>query len=269
MAAYKLHFEGSDNRVVLAGHSHVLAVMYGIAESQSSKLAVAYSCEPAEGVPLDNDYWEYVRSVSLGKRVAVMWNGNQHHALFLVETDPPIAVWPAWRDREHRVQPRLSGLRRILRLEQKPARCSESLVPRSMLQAMWSPTFDQLRFALALLTPDREVVVVSTPPPKRQSLVRANLASELWFAPIAERLGVSVAELPITDEYVRLAMWETLHSQLREVCGEFGVTVIPVPNAAVDSQGFLLPQYSAPDATHANGDYGRLVAGVIEQWSAQ
>jgi hypothetical protein len=271
LSLYSLHSSAAANEIVVAGHSHVLAVMHAIADSGRSDMAVAYTSNPVDGVPLDDSYWDYVHEVSAGKAVAVMWNGNQHHALFLIEPEPPFSVWPALQgqfERSHGLAVRTRRkLARVLRLpHSRDVNAGVSLVPRSMLQAMWAPTFAQLEFALSLLVPDRDVIVVSTPPPKRQVVVEQNLSSEAWFVPVAERMGVDIADLPVTDEFVRLAMWKTLHAQLADTCRAYGVPVVPVPSEATDSDGFLLPEYSAPDATHANAEYGRIMCEAMAMW---
>ena len=93
-----------------------------------------------------------------------------------------------------------------------------------------------------------------TPPPKSDDVVRAALATEPFFLEQAAQLGYSPSDLQITPEVTRVALWRVLRDLLREVAESGGATFVPVPEAAYDERGLLLPELDAGDVTHANGD---------------
>jgi hypothetical protein len=52
---------------------------------------------------------------------------------------------------------------------------------------------------------------------------------------------------------------------LEDICQEIGVEVLGPPSGALDEDGFLLPEFYASDATHANPSYGELVVTQAEE----
>jgi hypothetical protein len=201
-------------------------------------MAVAYNSRLADGPPLADNYWDFVAAHASGATVVAVWNGNQHHAQFLVEPDPPVTVWS-------------ERLGRI---------AGEGMaVPKSRFRQLWEPTMEGLLAALGKLPPSARKVIASTPPPKDDALVRRNLKVERWFEPVALELGIALEDLPVTNEQTRLAFWELVQERLREIASDFDAYFMDVPVEAVGSGGFLRAEFSAPDATHANADYGDLV----------
>jgi len=73
-----------------------------------------------------------------------------------------------------------------------------------------------------------------------------------------EKFGIS----PIA---LRYKLWWLQASAQSEVCGETGVTFLPVPDDAMDETGCLRKELYAGDPVHANGSYGEM---VIEQLCA-
>ena len=248
VATWALHFGNEQRRVVVAGHSHVICILQALGEAPRADVTVAYTRDLHDGPPLDDAYWEFVHSATSTQLIAVMWNGNQHHASFLIQPDPPIRIWDEAAGAEVG-----TGL----------------LVPQAMLHALWEPSFTQLRMALELLAPDRRVVVLGTPPPKRGSVAQANLEQEVWFSQVASERGLRIADLVLTDDRVLLAMWSMLQERLCELAQEHGVPFIPCPPEVRDEDGFLLPDYSAHDVTHANAAYGHLICDLLEAMATQ
>lgn len=236
---FSLHYGGPAPEVVVAGHSHALSMIRAMSADPSPGIALAYTTELVDGPSLEDAYWEFVAAHCADRVVAVSWNGNQHHASFLIAPDPPIALW----------SPDRGVLAGVAPGEAVP-------VSRSTLREYWDWSFVQLHTALSLLGSARRVVMLETPPPKRDATVRANLATEVWFAQVARDLGVAVDELPICDEDVRYAMWEVIRDATIEIAREYDVPMLHVPRHVLDEDGFLLPEFSAADATHANDDFG-------------
>lgn len=236
---FALHFGGTAPEIIIAGHSHALSMVRAMSAGSLPEIAFAYTANLADGPSLDDAYWEFVARSSANRVVAISWNGNQHHASFLIAPDPGIALWSPARSTVVR-----------------GAAGTSILVPRSALRQHWEWSFLQLHTALDMLRACRQVVVLETPPPKRDATVRANLASEVWFAQVADELGIAVADLPLCDEKVRYAMWEVVRDTTTEIADEHGVETIRVPRELLDGDGYLLPEFSAADATHANDEFG-------------
>jgi hypothetical protein len=218
--------------------------MQALGVNRRDDISVAYCTKLADGPPFDDEYWRWLHETTVDELIAVMWNGNQHHASFLIQPEPPIAVWGDERSSHH-----LTG---------------SMFVPRAMLEALWAPTVAQLRFALDLMSPDRRVVLLGTPPPKRQADVIANLSTEVWFEEGAREMGVAIGDLPVTGEFERLVMWQVLQRMLETIAAEYSIPFVPSPAKAADSDGYLLRSFSDRDATHANAAYGDAVCDVLE-----
>lgn len=102
------------------------------------------------------------------------------------------------------------------------------------------------------------VVHLLPPPPKRDnSHILKHHESKFAQDNIAD-LGVSAPEL-------RMAFWRLQAQLLEELCAELKIEVLPPPSAALDSDGFLAPEFYAKDATHANASYGELVLHQIDE----
>ncbi len=242
MNAWALHGDPTPS-VVAAGHSHVLCMLESLNRASRPGVAVAYNAELVDGPPLAPEYWQYVAEVAQGRTIIIVWNGNQHHAQFLVEPLPPISVWSA----------RLGA-----------TTGKGTIVPRALLRALWEPTMTGLSEALALLPQSARPIVLATPPPKNDLIVSANLAVERWFEPEAQGRGVAIGDLPITAQATRLALWEIIQERLQEIAVSAGARFLGLPESVADDDGYLLPGLSGPDATHANADYGDLLWTHIE-----
>jgi hypothetical protein len=62
----------------------------------------------------------------------------------------------------------------------------------------------------------------------------------------------------------RLCIWRLEQSVTNRYLMKLGVRTCNVPDVAVDKKGFLLPEYSAPDLTHANSKYGHMLLRHFE-----
>jgi hypothetical protein len=102
-----------------------------------------------------------------------------------------------------------------------------------------------------------KMVHVMPPPPKRDSeFIRSYHESR--FKDEIAKLGVSTPEL-------RMKIWRIQQNILRDFCVELGIELLDPPTNALDSDGFLLPEYYAMDATHANRAYGMLILEHLER----
>lgn len=102
-----------------------------------------------------------------------------------------------------------------------------------------------------------KMVHIMPPPPKRDSdFIRSYHESR--FKDEIALLGVSPPEL-------RMKIWRIQRNLLQDFCIELGVDLLDPPKSALDADGFLLPEYYAKDATHANRSYGLLLLDELER----
>jgi hypothetical protein len=169
--------------------------------------------------------------------LAVVWNGNQHNYSFLFESDEPIRLHD----------------------------CGERgrVVPASMVSAFWEPSLGGIEAAVASARAE-QVALLGTPPPKSDGGIRAGLPHSPWFVEALAAAGESVQTIRITPAAVRVGLWKILQADLAAVAARIGAVFVPVPDAAQAADGCLKPEYSAGDATHANGAFGALMLGGIE-----
>lgn len=226
-----------DPEVLVAGHSHALALLFSMDAGhgpEGYRAAVVLDAERRSSSFLDDEYWNLLMRAATGRTIAIAWNGNQHNASFLLEPQPAFRVFHEEVDQ--------SG--DVVWLAQK------------VLRQYWTPSFLELRAALPRLTSVATVYLLGTPPPKSDSAIRSVIQEDPYFIGQATSLGMDLADLKITTAATRLAMWSLLQDMLRECADEAGATFLPVPGDVVDAHGILLPEFSAPDATHANAEYG-------------
>ncbi|NSY19765.1 SGNH/GDSL hydrolase family protein [Neorhizobium sp. AL 9.2.2] len=101
---------------------------------------------------------------------------------------------------------------------------------------------------------------IATPPPKEdEAYIRAKMM---------RYRGIALGSAILNPAPVRLRLWEIEMEALKEVCAEWGVHFLAVPDAARTRSGFLKPEYYAPDATHANAAYGALVLEQLDGLAA-
>lgn len=77
--------------------------------------------------------------------------------------------------------------------------------------------------------------------------------------------GQGAIERWYNDPRIRLAIWIIEMEEVSNLLGRLDIAVLPVPAEAIDADGFLLPDFSANDATHANAAYSELVLRQIER----
>jgi len=102
------------------------------------------------------------------------------------------------------------------------------------------------------------VVHLQPPPPKRDNQ-HILLHHESNFA------NEGITTLGVSPPELRLKFWRLQSVLLEALCTSLGIDVLPPPPDALDPDGFLLPEFYASDATHANPAYGELVLQQVEQ----
>lgn len=99
------------------------------------------------------------------------------------------------------------------------------------------------------------VVHLAPPPPKAD-------AEHIMKRHETDFTKAGILEKGVSPALFRLRMWKTQIAVLVKLTKEWNIELLPPPERALDTQGFLAPAYYADDATHANAAYGTL---LIEQ----
>jgi len=187
-------------------------------------------------------YWEEVSERATSQPTLIVFNGNQHYSEFLFPTIPPIDFFGTG-PRGQEVQ------------------LNMTIMPRRLIRAHFSKSLERLRATLSDIPKNARAstFILGTPAPKPDLEKWAPLvrASE-YFRSAAQRRGIDVENLSFNSPLILSKMWREIQSLLEEVAGQYGANFIPVPEASLDEQGFLRPEFHA-DVTHANAAYGSFV----------
>ena len=243
-----------DPDLILAGHSHVKSMLDSLNRAADLGLHAAVLLSRALSVPPLSEpgsVEDFVLSAE-GRVAVVAWDGNQHIASFLVDTEPGFQVF------QKGVVDASHDLGRVWVSE-------EMLRNHWRGDAPWTmDAFEDLLDRLA--TSCRRLVVLGTPPPKKDRLIRDVLGGDPFFRAILEKNSRSPEDIPLIPGPMRLAMWMVIQNCYREAASAVGALFVPVPDFVMDSDGFLLDRYSPNgDASHANGDYGAVMWGQLAE----
>ncbi len=229
-----------DPEMFVIGHSHVVSMEWALALGDGPAFPVAVSRNLN-----DDALWDVVVDHVAGRAVAIMWNGNQHNAQFLLEPDPPFRLFdPLTGDVEG----------------------AGPWVAREAVRELFEPTFADLDRILTRLTAVAQVLLLGTPPSKSHEAVAAGLEKESLFAQRALELGLAPADLRVTRGPLRVSLWRLIQAMLSDRADTYGIDFVPVPASAMSPDGYLWPELSVPDATHANARYGALVWQSLAEW---
>lgn len=235
-------------RILLFGDSHTYAVQRAIERRSAKGLAVPLTAHRLlktknDVVMGDTTFEEYLALAGkLDERdVAVSMIGGNQHAVFSTIQHPQKFTF-------------------LMPSDPHEAEEAELIPYRALAQHFDAGIRGRDGQSLAALrkATQARVVHLLPPPPKRDNAhILKHHESKFAQDNIAD-LGVSAPEL-------RMAFWRLQAQLLEELCAELNIEVLPPPSAALDSDGFLAPEFYASDATHANASYGELVLQQIEE----
>jgi hypothetical protein len=184
----------------------------------------------------DERYWRLVAEART--TTAVVWEGNQHNAHFLL-ADIPFAV--------------------VSRRASAPPSTRAQVVPYRMVRTHFEETVRELEQFLSAHPDPSSVLVVGTPPPKAERQVRAGLAHEEHFVRLLQQHDLTPDSAPVLDDRARVACWEALQDSMESIALRAGAAFLPVAHAAQNADGTLREAYCESDATHSNLAYGVLM----------
>ena len=239
----------SDSQILVCGHSHAASILEAsnLLKSQArnvSPISVCYSADWAAGPPGDKEYWDFVVDLSTGKHVVIVWNGNQHNANFMFQTQPSFTIFDATDNSSYK--------------EAVP-------IPRAMIKDFFKPSFGELSVIVPSLSNAASITLMNGPAPKPLTHIKNCILQEKYFTDIAESLGVDIGDLVITSDSLRLELWNVLAELLADSAKNLKANFLGAPAASRDTFGMLLPEYWASDVTHANSNYGLLLIEELQK----
>ena len=212
------------------------------------EIAVCYSADWAAGPPGDKEYWDFVVELSRGKHVVIVWNGNQHNANFMFQTEPKFTI--------------LGVTENSYDKEAVP-------IPRAMIKDFFKTSFEELTEIIPSLSNAASITLMNGPAPKPLTHIQNCILQEKYFTDIAKSLGVDIADLVITSDSLRLELWNVLAELLADSAKNLGANFLSAPEVSRDAFGMLSPEYWASDVTHANSKYGTLLIEELRKLSGK
>ncbi|WP_156688305.1 sulfotransferase [Mycobacterium sp. Marseille-P9652] len=242
-------------RLILAGHSHLRAMAGREIYTESSELVAGPGGDGTfimvgPGPERDMSYFDTLADLATGADVGIVWNGNEHNALYFFEAETPFDF----------LSPHVPKM--------KP---SAQIVSQAAIRDSFQQfSYDFLDVVLKRLATAglNRIALIGTPPPKGdnealRALLNTEGFTEEFFVSTAAQLGHSVDTVPITDPYVRLKLWYLLQDMLAEEARIRGLMFIPVPKEVQDADGFLRREFWWDDVTHANQAYGNVMYETV------
>lgn len=241
----------TNAQIVVCGHSHAASILEATInpEMQAGSVPAIAVCYAADlsgmtGPPDGQEYWDFVVNSSRGKHVVIVWNGNQHNAHFMFQTEPKFTMLG--------VPDSDNGPQTIP-------------IPRAMMKEFFRPSFEELREIIPLLSDATTITLLNGPAPKPLSHIQKCILQEKYFADLTKSLGLDVDDFVITSDSLRLELWNVLVELLASYAKTLGTNFISAPAVSRDARGLLLPEYWIPDVTHANSKYGVLLIEEIRK----
>ena len=245
-----------DIKVVIAGHSHSAAISRALVNAstgvqrQARDIALQHGIGGLRGGPGKPDYWDNLRELAQTRSVAVVWNGNQHNADFLLACDQPLDFFP-------RGYPDPSVLPQA------------RLVAETVIREHFSPSLEPLRQLLTEMPAHHGLkrLLVGTPAPLFNNCdIRERLSKEPLFGEKAAAMGVDIAQAEIMPPTVRRKLWYVIQAMMAEIAEQGSWQFVPVAPDTMDERGFIRSELSAGDVTHANIEFGSMMVRQIARF---
>lgn len=136
------------------------------------------------------------------------------------------------------------------------------IVPRGLFRAAIALELDwafQELVAMLRFVTGPKVFIAHPPPVSDLTFLKLNAG---WLQPIVDEHGTCSSEL-------QFEVWRMQDDMFRAKCAELELPYLEVPPEALDSEGFRKIEYTRPDPTHGNVEYGALVIKQLEKLARQ
>jgi len=242
--------KAGNEPVVLAGHSHTIAISRHPNGGPAPELIKIDRFDRLYALvgpwPRDEQYWDELERLAKTSSIALQWGGSEH-SKHLFQSNPPFDFVPR-------------------NLTNLPVEETFAIIPDEVIRADFESMIGQLDRLLAGLRSvcRYNVFVLGSPPPKPdESFLRARLEKEPFFIGLLEQIGFTVENVKFTRPMIRLKLWHTLQELFAEAAARHGAHFLPVPASVKDAIGFLAPQHWAGDVTHADFQFGDIMANKL------
>jgi hypothetical protein len=245
-----------DIKAVIAGHSHSAAISRALVRAstevqrQARDVALQQGIGGLRGGPGKPGYWDALRELAQTRSVAVVWNGNQHNADFLLACDQPLDFLP-------RGYPDPSVLPRT------------RLMAEAVIREHFRASLEPLRELMADISAHHRLkrLLVGTPAPLFDSgEIRKRLIKEPLFVEKAATMGINIGQAEITPPTVRRKLWFVIQAMMAEIAVEGGWQFVPVAPETMDERGYMRSDLSADDVTHASIEFGGMMVRQIARF---
>jgi hypothetical protein len=243
-----------DIKAVIAGHSHSAAISRALVakasagvQRQAREIALQQGIGGLRGGPGMPGYWDTLRGLAQTRSIAVVWNGNQHNADFLLASDQPLDFLP-------RGYPDPSVLPKT------------RLVAEAAIREHFRPSLEPVRQLMAEIPAHNRLkrLLVGTPAPLFDNReIRKRLSKEPLFGEKAAAMGIDIGQVEITPPTVRRKLWFVIQTMMAEIAKESAWQFVPVAPDTMDEQGYLRPDLSGGDVTHTNIEFGSMMVRQI------
>jgi hypothetical protein len=234
------------------GQSHCAAIGQAVADDcpgagMVSIYRLADRKRPFErnAISLD-DAVSIVEGLSAGTQLFLSVLGTYHNILGLLRSGPDFDFLLDERD--------------------APYEPAQWRVPHRALASAFEQTFVEAKPVRKIRAAARvPIYLLSSPPPKQSN---AFILERLLRQKKQSYRGRTIRDVGVERALSRLKLWK-LESRLMASWAEGqGISFVPAPAEAFDSDGFLREELYSDDATHANARYGALVVkqicGILE-----
>lgn len=258
-------------RLIVAGHSHTLALIEGaerdvasgsfaslnaslevslLAKWRGAMVGARWSGSGFKRLAATSSLVDFVVG-SEATHVALMWLGNQMSVRALQLNGAPFDVILPSEDR-HDVDPSLQ------------------LIPYSVVRSYVAARLETNPALLCILDTlrDREVRVclLGPPPPLPGPAARERLAQSPHFVAVMEQLNLNPTDARIVADPVRNRLRSVMLETYASFAASHGADFVPPPEEATDRAGMLAAPYWTDDATHGNSAYGALYMRRVLNW---
>ncbi|WP_020399988.1 SGNH/GDSL hydrolase family protein [Kordiimonas gwangyangensis] len=228
------------------GDSHVAAVQdaFGDYSPRNAELEISVHARARKtedggtaGDTPQAEFFAAIRDLDPADIIISMTRGNFHNFVSLVQHPVPFDFQMPGED------------------------CPEgeaTLIPFKVLEGSFEIGLRRdLRMMVRIKEGSKAAVFQLAPPPPK-----GNLDLIRQYPGPFKKLGL--LQHGLSAPSLRVKVWRLYNLMLKRLCDEVGVIFVPVPDGCQGEDGCLKLEYYAPDATHANGAYGRLLLEQIE-----
>jgi hypothetical protein len=240
--------------LIILGHSHISALGIPLSvDGDGRRLELVRTDDRRVFTFLERwtgdrqrNYWTEAIPHCTGRTVAIVWQGNQHQALFMFSPPPYFDF--------------------VLEDDESDEMCPHAqIVPRNVFREALKHSVYGLG---GILKEFREagvgqILVVGTPPPKSDAdFILERVRRSEVLRKFAANAGVDLTHESLTPPSIMVKLWKLVQLLTRETALAAGAKFVPVPTHTMESDGTLKREFWA-DVTHANSAFGSCMYDAI------